>query len=250
MKGKLLLLSAAFAFALGLPGTAWAGGHDGGHAKPPPTCHEKSAHSCDNVTIVEEPAGPNCPTGGIKLTIDWRSAFICNGATGPQGPQGPAGPGVTVTPEPRGVNCPAGGIAVTAAIDGRTFYVCNGLPGPQGPAGPPGPAGSQGPQGPAGPPAAQHTSRRTITITLPVTFAGSRRVVAFVASHRRLLRVLPGRRIRVSFAGLKAPVGGKAVAVSVWGRKNVNGVRPRLTRIYTIGTRNGVAYVNVGPSAA
>jgi hypothetical protein len=252
MKGKLLSLGAGLALAL--PGTAWAGGHNESHPKPPPpTCHEKSSHSCENVTVVTEPSGPNCPTGGIKLTINGRSVLVCNGATGPQGPQGPQGPGVTVASEPAGANCQAGGIAVTAAIDGRTFYVCNGIPGPQGPAGPAGPAGAQGPQGPQGPqgqPPALLTSRRTLTIHLPASFAGAKRVVAFVASHRKLLRVLPGRRVRVSFAGIKAPVGGKVVAVSIWGRKNVNGVRPRLTRIYTIGTRNGVAYINVGPSAA
>jgi len=233
--------------------------------------------NCDddnnNIVVVTEPSGANCPNGGVKIIVleghkMWHDGsanvfYVCNGENGAPGENGENGSGVTVADEPAGANCPNAGISVTEVAPdgtlGTTFYVCNGAdgapgpPGPQGPAGPqgvPGPAGAQGPQGRPGRPLALRPSRRTMTVHLPKTFAGAKRVVAFVASQRRLLRVLPGRRVRISFAGIKAPVGGKVVAVSIWGRKNVNGVRPRLTRIYTIGTRNGVAYVNVGPSAA
>jgi len=39
-----------------------------------------------------EPAGTNCPTGGVKYTTSLGSSYVCNGPTGPQGPQGVQGP--------------------------------------------------------------------------------------------------------------------------------------------------------------
>lgn len=82
------------------------------------------------VTTADEPAGENCPQGGVKLQygvdeddsgsldvgeIDG-TAYVCDGAPGAQG-----APGndtlVEVTPEPAGENCPWGGDAVAYGVD-------------------------------------------------------------------------------------------------------------------------------------
>ncbi|MPM61592.1 hypothetical protein SDC9_108452 [bioreactor metagenome] len=84
-----------------------------------------------------EPAGVNCPNGGVLLQFGLDansngvldageidpalSRYVCNGAVGATGPQGPAG-----------------AIGATGAT------------GPQGPAGPTGATGPQGPAGPVG----------------------------------------------------------------------------------------------------
>ena len=125
----------------------------------------------------------------------------------------------------------------------------NGAPGPAGPPGPPGPqgpAGPAGPQGPPGEPPPLRTSRRTVNVTLPEEFGNPRFVVAYVAGDRRLLPVRNGK-VLIDFRGLQAPSTGKIVAVAIYGRKVGNRPRPRLTRIYAIGTSQGIAYVNVGP---
>lgn len=125
-----------------------------------------------------------------------------------------------------------------------------GPPGPQGPSGPAGPQGVPGPPGPQGPPGVipSCTSRRVVTIHLPVAFRGSNRVVVFVASHRRVLTVLPGRRVRVSFVGIRAREG-RLVAVAIWGRRNPRtGQVPRVTRFYALCARDGVGQVNVPPA--
>ena len=73
-------------------------------------------------------------------------------------------------------------------------------------------------------------------------------VAAWVAGDRRLLRVGPGRRVFIDLRGLQAfPRVGKIVAVSIWGRRIGERPRPRLTRLYSICTARGIAYVNVGP---
>ena len=91
------------------------------------------------------------------------------------------------------------------------------------------------------------TSRRTVLVTLGREFAGRRFVVAWVAGDRRLLRVRAGRRVLIDFRGLQAPRFGKIVAVSIWGARRAGGPRPRMTRLYSICTARGIAYVNVGP---
>lgn len=86
-----------------------------------------------------------------------------------------------------------------------------------------------------------------ITITLPRNFAGQRAVIVFVASQRRLLRVLPGRKVRVSFRGVRT-VRGRPVAVAIWGRRSVTtGRRPNVTRLYALCTDRGVGQINVPP---
>lgn len=136
--------------------------------------------------------------------------------TGPAGPPGPQGPPGVGTPGPAG---------------------------PPGAAGPPGPAGPQGPPGPPGvAPDDTCSSRRQFDITLPPRYRGLRAVVAFVGSDRRILRVLPGRKVHVSFVGITGRVG-RGVAVAIWrsGRKPVR-------RIYTLCTQRGVGQFNVPPA--
>ena len=132
-------------------------------AQQTPCANGNPTDLCDRVEVVAEPAGENCPTGGIKVIVvkgqrdtdpdrknndrDDEEFFICNGLNGLPGPPGP--PGVNVEVEPAGPNCPTGGIKVTllngpSTADDKVFYVCNGIAGPVGP------TGAQGPAGPAG----------------------------------------------------------------------------------------------------
>ena len=261
MRGFTVLAVTA-SLMLVAPAAALAGDDNPPDKHHPPTCgkYDKWDDPCgdkdregDKIEIVDLSVGSlDCPAGGIKIILthmrdkdgheytdkwdhnDSETFFICNGVDGQDGEPGPPGP-----PGPPGDD---------------------GVPGPIGPAGPtgntgatgaPGPAGVPGPAGPAGPAAPKpplRTSKRTITITLPRAFAGAQRVVAQVASKRKVLDVLPGRRVRISFAGIKVPSdGGKVVAVTIWGRKNANGERPKLIRFYAIGTADGVSQVNVPP---
>jgi hypothetical protein len=126
----------------------------------------------DRINVVTEPAGANCPAGGVKVTIVRGAVdtvpptmgdpadttfFLCNGVPGPQGEPGEPGESPTVTVEPAGANCPTGGIRVEVPDNDdegtapQVFYICNGLPGAAGPTGPQGPAGTPGGQGPSGP---------------------------------------------------------------------------------------------------
>lgn len=210
----LLAFSAAPALASGTPS-----GGDG--------CNYSLTHrSCDDdgdsIVVVPEPAGANCPNGGVKIIVfkddsdyDIRNDkdhhgdshhkvfFVCNGEDGQDGEPGPPGApgengtGVTVAAEPAGVNCANGGIAVTPIASdgtaGTVFYVCNGIdgaPGPAGPAGPPGPAGPQGSPGAPG------TTRATAT-------CASTRVTTWVLTVRRGHRV---RGFRARFEGVHARV--------------------------------------------
>ncbi|PLW94228.1 MAG: hypothetical protein C0592_03570 [Marinilabiliales bacterium] len=109
-----------------------------------------------------EPAGVNCPNGGVLLEFGLDangngildpgevdpllSRYVCNGVDGAAGPQGPAG--ATGATGPAGPQGPAGPTGATGATGpaGAT-----GATGATGPAGPQGPQGTQGPQGPAGP---------------------------------------------------------------------------------------------------
>jgi hypothetical protein len=78
-----------------------------------------------SVTTASEPAGANCPDGGVQLTAVNGVSYVCNGERGPQGeqgiqgPQGPAGVsgyevvGTTLDVPPGGsasftVSCPSG----------------------------------------------------------------------------------------------------------------------------------------------
>lgn len=182
-KRKVLaaIVSAGIAgsFALALPAVA--------PAQQTPCANGNPTDLCDRVVVVTEPAGENCPNGGVKIIVirgrddreDSKDSdhpdpvdkvfYVCNGADGVPGPPGPAGPpgppgppGVTpvITVEPAGVNCPAGGVKIVVPgagpddENGRptdlVFYVCNGVNGPVGPIGPAGPKGDTGAPGPQG----------------------------------------------------------------------------------------------------
>ena len=129
----------------------------------------------------------------------------------------------------------------------------DGQDGAQGPAGPPGAQGPPGPAGPPGPPGppgqgspaapTRCTSRRQIKVTLPPRYDQFKAVVSFVASDRRILRIVNGQ-VLVDFRGITSNQG-RGVAVAIWRR----GVKP-VRRIYTLCTKNGVGQFNVPPAPA
>ena len=73
--------------------------------------------------------------------------------------------------------------------------------------------------------------------------------MAYVASDRRVLTVGPNRGVRISFVGITSDQG-RGVAVAIWGRRVGKLPRPRLLRIYTLCTKNGVGQINVPPAPA
>jgi hypothetical protein len=85
------------------------------------------------------------------------------------------------------------------------------------------------------------------TVHLPAAFRGQTSVVAYVASHRRTLRVGAGRSVRIDFRGITTQQG-RGVAVAIWGRRTASGRRAKITRIYTLCTTDGVGQFNVPPS--
>ena len=218
---KAILACLAFMLLSAAPARAT----DGGPPPPKPPCGDYKAvsHKCDDdgdkIVVVEEPAGDNCPNGGVKIIVfkddhdyDWKSSdhghhnvfYVCNGEDGEDGEPGPPGApgengtGVNVEPEPAGANCPNGGLEVTpVAADGSLgdpFFVCNGADGAPGAGGPvgangaPGPPGVTGPQGPAG--------------SVPqLATCVSTRIATWVLVVRRTHRV---RRVRGSFEGVRA----------------------------------------------
>ena len=106
------------------------------------------------VVIEDEPAGPNCASGGkrIRSGLDANGDgmldaaevasddYICNGETGAQGPAGSDGHNalIDMNPEPVGANCPMGGLRIDVGIDSngngsldpneitQTGFACNG----------------------------------------------------------------------------------------------------------------------------
>lgn len=165
MRGKIVALvtsaGIAISFGLALPAVA--------PAQQTPCANGNPTDLCDQIVVVVEPPGANCPNGGVKIIVirgqldsepnrppndpDDLIFFVCNGANGLPGPPGPPGPpGRTpvITVEPAGPNCPTGGVKIEVPGDG-TFFVCNGLPGTAGSSGPPGSTGAPGPQGVPGP---------------------------------------------------------------------------------------------------
>ena len=110
-------------------------------------CHGLETKQCnpetDTIEVEPEPAGENCPAGGIKIVITRprkptkdkpdpkprkRIFYVCNGVDGEPGPPGPPGP---------------------PGEDGEDGE--DGEPGADGPEGPPGADGPEGPEGQPGP---------------------------------------------------------------------------------------------------
>lgn len=113
----------------GIPGEPGPSGEDGASAF---------------VNTTPEPAGGNCPDGGIKVEsgegdVITNTTYVCDGAPGQQGESGPEG-----TEGPQGVQGQQGD-AGPAGPPGE-----QGPPGPQGETGAAGPQGETGPQGPQG----------------------------------------------------------------------------------------------------
>jgi len=98
--------------------------------------------------ITTEPAGANCPEGGVKIEYAGTTSFVCNGEEGEEGEkgdQGEAGEDGAVGPQGvQGLQGPQGPAGATGAAGSQ------GPKGGTGPQGPQGPQGLQGPQGPAG----------------------------------------------------------------------------------------------------
>lgn len=231
---KLVLVVAVVLLTLVVSGTATANPIPGPDPNSP-CAHGNPTDLCDHIVVTVEPAGENCPAGGIKVTLvrgkpddqggedeNGRKKddpedlvfFVCNGK---DGAQGPPGNGVVVVVEPPGLNCPAGGIKISVVGDG-TFYVCNGVAGAPGVPGPigapglpgaPGAPGLPGAPGPAGPAAPTCTSSRTTSWVLVVRRVA--RVSALRATFnakvapvtRFTIRGRQAYRVAVRMAGLK-----------------------------------------------
>lgn len=109
------------------------------------------------VDVQDEPAGDNCPTGGVKISVGQDSNqngtldeseiatvnFVCNGGDGADGQSG-ASLVARTSPENPGNNCESGGTLVEIGSDTNgnnslddnevqtSFYVCNGNDGSDG----------------------------------------------------------------------------------------------------------------------
>lgn len=149
------ILAAAVA-AAALAGFAGFATADAPPGPQDPCAHNPTTLCGDGVTVTPEPAGVNCPAGGLKVTVDRRPAPPPKVAAEGDGALLPATP---PPPEP------------------TVFFICNGAPGPTGPAGPPGPPGvglpgPPGPPGPAGPvaPRCQSSTRLGVRLFLPARF--------------------------------------------------------------------------------
>ena len=110
--------------------------------------------------------------------------------------------------------------------------------GPSGPAGPQGPPGSAGEDGDDGRPRTC-VSKRIVTITLPNSYSGVKRVGALVSGKLRVLRVNNRRQVRISFVG-RQRAGINAVVIR---RKP----RPEIKRFYALCGQGAVGGVNVPP---
>lgn len=138
-------------------------------APPPPgsqdPCKNNPTTLCDghgklrdNITITDEPAGPNCVNGGIKVVVqngrkdgDSQVAFPDQLPLPPGALPESEDPGVPVTdgdgPPPPKPDEPRFNPRPRPDPPDETFFICNGATGPAGPQGPAGAPGAQGPPG-------------------------------------------------------------------------------------------------------
>jgi len=105
-------------------------------------------------SMATEPPGPNCPSGGVKITsgLDTNgngvldpeevtaTNYACNGASGANGTNG-LNSLASMATEPSGANCPTGGLRINSGVDTNangvldpsevtsTNYICNGANG-------------------------------------------------------------------------------------------------------------------------
>lgn len=194
MKGLMAGLTAlgiAVTFGLAVPAVGVAGPPDSYDDrephKPDSGCKYQPWDECDDngdqIVVVVEPPGENCPNGGVKIIVlrdkghdDNTKYYVCNGEDGQPGPPGPEGP--------EGPQGPPG-------EDGE-----DGAPGPTGPPGADGATGPQGPQGLQGPPGATPELPRELTCISGRT--ATWRVIV-VRNHRV-------RGLRAFFEGARTPV--------------------------------------------
>jgi hypothetical protein len=213
---------------------------------------------CDNqVIVVTEPPGANCPAGGVKITVIQGKPdeaapapepittgpappkppdptdltfFVCNGVPGAAGAQGPPGPAG-----------PTGATGATGATGPA------GAAGAAGPAGPAGPRGATGAQGPAGPGTSalrcQVSTLRGQRLFLPARFAG-RGAVQLTIRGPNTTRVRFNGLLRVRVAANGA---GRYLFIPLLARRcgkytlvaRAPGVRP-LAQVWTITGRFGL----------
>ena len=123
------------------------------------------------------------------------------------------------------------------------------VPGPTGLAGPAGPAGATGANGATGatgaltapltaPQSRKCITRRVLFITLPKTYKGVRSVRVSIGGRKHVLRVRPGRKVRIDFAAEGFGHGQYAVLVKRTGK-------PTVKRIYTLCADGDLTAYNV-----
>jgi len=140
-KKTSLSLLFATCFVFGAAGCNSSGTNSASSSPATPINANTTAHS-SLVQVANEPAGPNCPTGGKKIetgvdtddngileSSEMDVSYVCNGS---------AGALVDVVPEPAGANCQFGGYMFESGLDTNgngvldssevtdgPIYVCN-----------------------------------------------------------------------------------------------------------------------------
>lgn len=182
------------------------------------------------ITVVEEPSGDNCPTGGVKVTV--------TPAPEPD-PEPTPDPTETPTPDPTETVTPEPTLTAVAAQaqEPNVYYVCNGQsgePGPDGQAGSDGIDGLDGPDGVDGAdgmdgesasggstnPKPVCASAGVKRIRVPARFKRHRQVTVIANAKRRHVRVSARHKVRVDLR--RAACGYYPVLVSK------RGIRPML----------------------
>ena len=164
----------------------------------------------DDITVVSEPPGENCASGGIKVTVTTTPEdpeaepvetvyYVCNGQDGEPGTPGEDGedgaPGTPGEPGPEGPQGPPGepGQDGAPGTDGQ-----DGNDGADGNDGVDGADGSDGEQGPIRVPVSQACASAGVKrLRLPSRFANARRVTVIANAKRRTVRVSARRTVRV-----------------------------------------------------
>jgi hypothetical protein len=144
---------------------AWVGCRQSGPSSCEVTINaatEVTAIFVTNITVAPEPAGENCPQGGLKVESPAGTEYVCNGAGGSSGSNGSNGSNGT-----------------------------NGAQGKGGPAGPAGPQGATGAQGPAAKVTCKVKNGTKVKVTCTVKQGAS---ASSARIHWRLMRA--GRTYR------------------------------------------------------
>jgi hypothetical protein len=205
----------------------------------------------DEITVVVEPPGDNCPTGGIKVTVtpvpegeeepEPTVYYVCNGQQGPPGEPGNDGePGVPGEPGAPGEPGPEGppGNDGTDGNDGADG--ADGADGQDGEPGEPGESGGGGGGGvvtsPGAPRGRCGAVNRSARLRLPSSFRPNARVRVILNGKRRTARTNVRRSIRVNLRGLRCgtfPIlvqqRGVRTYVAVWTLRRTQIIRATIT---------------------